>query len=88
MYQYFAYRIAWQCLMIVLEYMVLVVLCQQVVQLLRKLTSKLVTLIFIKILDDSDLFYRLYYENIQSQSSNDISIAPVKWQNDLYDMNR
>ena len=74
--------------MIVLEYMVLVVLCQQVVQLWKKLTSKLVTLNFIKILDNNDLFYRLYYESIQSQSSNDISIAPVKWQNDLYDMNR
>jgi len=32
--------------------------------------------------------YRILYENIHYQASNDISIAPVKWQENLYDINR
>jgi hypothetical protein len=33
-------------------------------------------------------FFRLLYENIQDQSATDISIAPVKWDDSLYDLNR
>jgi len=32
--------------------------------------------------------YRLLYENIQDESANDISIAPIKWNEDLYDLKK